>query len=285
MFCLMTTYGLRACDVVALTLDNIRWRNGCISFLSEKTGNPLELPLTPVVSSALYDYLKHVPRYGAYRQVFLRIKAPGGTLKATAVTEAFQACSRNSGLTIPFQGANCLRHSYAIHLLRQGQSLKTICDIVGTSVTGKHCSLHPACHRRPTRSSAPYADSYRTAEGGDMTKTQAFQSSLAAEFVQYISLKQALGRRFETAKSILVGLDRFLYKLGKPSADLTSETFKQWCDTKESVCSNTRLVHMRVVRNPSSTVDAEVPIASSQMPHNFLHPILQCNRTYSPGQR
>jgi integrase/recombinase XerD len=131
MFCLMTTYGLRACDVVALTLDNIRWRNGCISFCQRKTGNPLELPLTPVVSSALYDYLKHVPRYGAYRQVFLRIKAPGGTLKATAVTEAFQACSRNSGLTIPFQGANCLRHSYAIHLLRQGQSLKTIGDLLG----------------------------------------------------------------------------------------------------------------------------------------------------------
>jgi integrase len=79
--------------------------------------------------------------------------------------------------------------------------------------------------------------------------TQTFQSSLAAEFKQYISLKQALGRRFDAAKSILVGLDRFLYKLGKPSADLTSETFKQWCDTKESVCSNTRLVHMRVVRN------------------------------------
>ena len=79
--------------------------------------------------------------------------------------------------------------------------------------------------------------------------TQTFQSSLAAEFKQYISLKQALGRRFDTAISILVGLDRFLYKLGKPSADLTSETSKQWCDTKESVCSNTRLVHMRVVRN------------------------------------
>lgn len=131
MFCLMTTYGLRACDVVALTLDNIRWRSGHISFCQRKTGNPLELPLTPVVSSALYDYLKNVPRYGAFRQVFLRLKAPGGTLNGSAVTEAFQACSRNSGLTIPFQGANCLRHSYAIHLLRQGQSLKTIGDLLG----------------------------------------------------------------------------------------------------------------------------------------------------------
>ncbi|MGA8620984.1 MAG: site-specific integrase [Candidatus Sulfotelmatobacter sp.] len=131
MFSLMATYGLRACDVVALTLDDIQWRAGCIRICQSKTGNPLELPLTPAVSSAIYDYLKNVPRYGKYRQVFLRIKAPGGILKGTAVTEAFQAWSRESGLKIPFQGAQCLRHSYALHLLRQGQSLKTIGDLLG----------------------------------------------------------------------------------------------------------------------------------------------------------
>ena len=131
MFSLMATYGLRACDVVALTLDDIQWRAGCIRICQSKTGNPLELPLTPAVSSAIYDYLKNVPRYGTYRQVFLRIKAPGGILKGTAVTEAFQAWSRESGLKIPFQGAQCLRHSYALHLLRQGQSLKTIGDLLG----------------------------------------------------------------------------------------------------------------------------------------------------------
>jgi beta-galactosidase/beta-glucuronidase len=42
------------------------------------------------------------------------------------VTEAFQAWARRSGLTIPFQGPHCLRHSYAVHLLRQGVPLKTI---------------------------------------------------------------------------------------------------------------------------------------------------------------
>ncbi len=76
-----------------------------------------------------------------------------------------------------------------------------------------------------------------------------FQSSLATEIMRYISLKQALGRRFETASIVLLGLDRFLYKLGKPSPDLTAETFKQWCQTLESVSANTRLARMRVVRN------------------------------------
>ncbi len=127
----MATYGLRACDIVALTLDDIKWRAGRIRICQTKTGNPLELPLMHEVSSVLYDYLKRVPRYGKYRQVFLRLKAPGGILKSTAVTAAFQAWSRKSGLDIPLKGAKCLRHSYAIHLLRHGLPLKTIGDLLG----------------------------------------------------------------------------------------------------------------------------------------------------------
>jgi integrase/recombinase XerD len=131
MFSLMTTYGLRACDVVALTLNDIQWRAGQILIRQSKTGNPLELPLTDEVGSAIQNYLRKVPRYGPHRQVFLRLKAPGGTLKTTAVIEAFQAWSARSGLEIPFKGVHCIRHSYALHLLRQGVPLKTIGDVLG----------------------------------------------------------------------------------------------------------------------------------------------------------
>jgi site-specific recombinase XerD len=131
MFSLMITYGLRACDVVALKLDDIKWRSGRIRFCQTKTGKPLELPLTGEVSSAIYYYLKSVHRYGKYREIFLRLRAPGGILKPTAVTEAFQAWSRKSGIDIPFKGTGCLRHSYALHLSRRGLSLKTIGDLLG----------------------------------------------------------------------------------------------------------------------------------------------------------
>ena len=52
-------------------------------------------------------------------------------LKRTAVTKAFQAWSKRSGLAIPFQGPHCVRHSYAVHLLRSGLSVKTIGDLLG----------------------------------------------------------------------------------------------------------------------------------------------------------
>jgi len=131
MFSLMVTYGLRACDVVALKLDDIKWRAKRIQICQTKTSSPLELPLTDEVSSAIYNYLKGVPRYGNYRQIFLRLKAPGGILKSTDVTEAFQVWSKKSGLDIPYKGTHWLRHSYALHLCRQGLSLKTIGDLLG----------------------------------------------------------------------------------------------------------------------------------------------------------
>jgi integrase/recombinase XerD len=131
MFSLMTTYGLRACDVVALSLDDIHWRGGCIRVRQSKTGKPVDLPLTDQVSVAIQDYLKHARRQGPHRQVFLRMRAPQGTLKSTAVIEAFQAWSRRSRLEIPYKGVHCIRHSYAVHLLRRGVPLKTIGDLLG----------------------------------------------------------------------------------------------------------------------------------------------------------
>ena len=131
MFFLMATYGLRASEVVALTLDDVHWKAGEIRVPQTKTRSALELPLTDAVASVLIDYLRHVRRPPGYRQLFLRVRAPIGTLKPTAVTEAFQGWSRRSGLQIPFQGVHCIRHSFASYLLRRGTSLKTIGDLLG----------------------------------------------------------------------------------------------------------------------------------------------------------
>jgi integrase/recombinase XerD len=131
VFLLIATYGLRTSEVVAITLDDIRWRHGSLRIHQRKTSSPLELPLTNEVLSALVKHLKRTPPPAPYRRVFLRMRAPLGELKPTAITEAFQSLVRKSGLSIPFQGPHCLRHSFAVHLLKNGTSLKTIGDILG----------------------------------------------------------------------------------------------------------------------------------------------------------
>lgn len=154
MLLLIATYGLRACEVVTLTLDDVEWRARRLRIPQRKTRASLWLPLTDDVGTALLEYLRHgraalalrrqrVPFRGGppptYRELFLRHRTPVGVLKPTAIGEAFQAWSKRSGLAIPFHGPHCLRHSYAVYLLRSGISLKTIGDLLG------HRTLESTC--------------------------------------------------------------------------------------------------------------------------------------------
>jgi integrase/recombinase XerD len=139
MFLPVVTYGLRSCEVVSLKLDDIEWRSGQLRVPRSKVRSSLVLPLTPEVASALLAYLRDGRPALAHREVFLRARAPAGTLKPTALTEAFQGRVRRAALPIPFQGPHCLRHSLAIHLLRQGTSLKTIGDLLGHRSSESTC--------------------------------------------------------------------------------------------------------------------------------------------------
>lgn len=131
IFLLIGTYGLRTSEIAALCLDDLEWRGGRIHVPRSKTDGRLALPLTDEVGAAVLAYLRHARPSSQRREVFLRVRAPAGPLAPTAVTEAFQRWARRSGLSIPFQGPHCLRHSLAIHLLRQGAPLKAIGDLLG----------------------------------------------------------------------------------------------------------------------------------------------------------
>jgi len=154
MFLLIATYGLRACEVVSLTFDDVEWRAARLRIPQRKTRGSIWLPLTDEVGTALLDYLRcgrpalavrrqRVRFRGGppptYRELFLRHRTPVGVLKPTAVTESFQAWSKRSGLAIPFQGVHCLRHSYAVYLLRSGIALKTIGDLLGHRTLDSTC--------------------------------------------------------------------------------------------------------------------------------------------------
>ena len=166
MLLLIATYGLRTSEVVAITLDDLRWRQRHLQIHQRKTSSPLELPLTNEVMCALVKHLKRTPPSPPYRKIFLRTRAPIGALKPIAVTDAFGSWARNSGLSIPFHGPHCLRHSLAVHLLKKGTPLKTIGDILGhRSVESTSTYLRLATEdlrgvlfRCPERSATPRGD-------------------------------------------------------------------------------------------------------------------------------
>ncbi len=135
MLFLIATYGLRACDIRTLRLEDIRWRQGEIRVMQRKTGQLLVLPLTDAAGDVLVQYLRNGRPQTSFRQLFLRVRAPMDPLKDTGVNDAFTGCVKRSGLKLPFTGVHCLRHSYALHLLRQNTSLKTIGDLLGHRTT------------------------------------------------------------------------------------------------------------------------------------------------------
>ena len=140
IFTLMAQYGLRSSEIVSLSLDDISWRSRRIRVLQRKNKNTLILPLTDLAATALYRYLREARRTGSrYREVFLASRAPYLPMKGTGVSEAFRRRILRSGLAIPPQGPHCLRHSYAVHLLRQGSSLKEIGDLLGHSLAESTC--------------------------------------------------------------------------------------------------------------------------------------------------
>lgn len=132
IFFLIATYGFRAGEIASLTLDDIDWRAKVIRIQQTKTHHFLELPLTASAGAVVIDYLKHVKRRdNECREIFVRMRAPIGRLKSSGVSRAFRTWSRRSGLVIPFDGPHCLRHSYAVHLLREGTPLTVIGDLLG----------------------------------------------------------------------------------------------------------------------------------------------------------
>jgi integrase/recombinase XerD len=139
MFLLIATYGLRGCDIAGLKLTDIDWRAGGLRVNQSKTRHPLQLPLTDQVAEALLAYLREGRAHSSYRQIFLTVHAPILPIQRQTVGYAFRSRVKRSALEMPFRGVHCLRQSYAVHLLRQGVSLKNIGDVLGHRSTESTC--------------------------------------------------------------------------------------------------------------------------------------------------
>jgi site-specific recombinase XerD len=123
---MLARLGLRAGEVVALTLDDLDWSNGDV-IVCGKGQRLARLPLPPDVGKALADYLSDVRPASRTRRLFLRIRAPLLGLAGPASIDCVVARAlKRAGLAPALKGAHLLRHSLATDLLRRGASLAEI---------------------------------------------------------------------------------------------------------------------------------------------------------------
>ena len=117
---LLALLGLRACEVVRLSLDDIDWSKAVIT-VSGKGGRRDDLPLSHEVGEALVVYLQDGRPSCGTRRLFVGRYAPlRGFQSSTAVMHIVRNAFARAGVERPGRGAaHLLRHSLATRMLRQ----------------------------------------------------------------------------------------------------------------------------------------------------------------------
>lgn len=126
---LLATYGARRHQVSALQLTDIDWQQRTIIFTAHKGGKPVEHVLTEAVAEALADYLRRERPASACDYVFLRQRRPYVRLGPGAISAMVRARAQRCGL--PPLHPHAFRHAFATRLLRGGQPVKVIADLLG----------------------------------------------------------------------------------------------------------------------------------------------------------
>lgn len=121
--------GLRITEALSLTLDDMRnARARQILRVRGKGGKARDVPLLPIVISALDDYEAAYPVGLHGEELFFR--GPRGALSARQVQYVIANLRHQLGLPASVT-PHALRHSFASHLLGGGADLRTIQELLG----------------------------------------------------------------------------------------------------------------------------------------------------------
>jgi len=261
---LIAAYGLRCSEVVSLTLDDIDWRGRTLRVRQRKTKQDLVLPLTDQVGDALQRYLRRGRGPTERRDLFLRQRAPAGPLAATAVSTILRRRVRRSGLSLRSIGPHCLRHAFAVRLLSQGTSMKTIGDTLGHRALTSTAvylrldveNLREVALEVPRNGTAqkllpPGWESNLPRLRKLTTKPPApthFRSALGKSIERYVRLYQVLGRHYAHEARILLDWDDFLYHHPANGRLVNRDVLRHWAKRSSHLVSSEQRYRLQVVR-------------------------------------
>jgi integrase/recombinase XerD len=128
---LLSRLGLRAGDIVGMTLADVDWKRGTLC-VRGKSHRETILPLPQDVGDALLAYLKQGRPRSDSDRMFLTVFAPTRPFaSSSSVCDIVRfALARAEVRNPPSRGAHLLRHSAATAMLRAGGSLETIATVL-----------------------------------------------------------------------------------------------------------------------------------------------------------
>lgn len=128
---LLVTYGLRAREIAALSLDSIDWQRERLQVPDRKAGHNTAFPLSSVVGEALVDYLQHARPQSPHRSLFLCTKAPYQPVNFAVISQRTRRHLRNAGIPVARPGSHTFRHTCVQRLVEAQFPLKAIGDYIG----------------------------------------------------------------------------------------------------------------------------------------------------------
>lgn len=128
---LLVTYGLRAREIAALTLEDIDWERERVLVPERKCGHCTAYPLSGLVGEAICIYLEQGRPKSEDRAVFRRAHAPYVPMTHRSVSCRVAHYLRKAGVEVHRPGSHTLRHSCVQRLIDADFSLKSAGDFIG----------------------------------------------------------------------------------------------------------------------------------------------------------
>lgn len=128
---LLSIYGMRRGEVVALRLDQVDWAGRKLHVLRLKRRQPQVYPLLPAVAEALARYIDTVRPHTSAQEIFLGLHAPQHPLTPSALFSFVNNKFKALEIEVKHRGPHALRHACAARLVAQGLSFKEIGDHLG----------------------------------------------------------------------------------------------------------------------------------------------------------
>jgi site-specific recombinase XerD len=127
---LLSRLGLRADEIVRLSLDEIDWDQGHFTFRG-KGGHWSQMPLPADVGQAIASYLQHGRPASDCRRLFLRHSAPRvGFKNSGAISTIARRAIVRARVNSRRKGSHLFRHSLATRMIHEGASLEEIAELL-----------------------------------------------------------------------------------------------------------------------------------------------------------
>lgn len=136
IFSLAIDCGIRSSDICSLKLEDINWKEQCISIVQKKTRLPVTLPFSRRSGEAIANHILNARGSSPLPYVFLKFSFSDSDMTSSLLCVRLKKCMKNTGINRePHERSNMhtFRRSLGTDMADSGNTLEMIGQVLGHS--------------------------------------------------------------------------------------------------------------------------------------------------------